>query len=109
MRATRQIPLMLYTACQLVACCVIQHTLPLLMRSPAPSLLGSKLRETSVPLWPAAPEASNEAPGHLSKKAPLPATAGGSSSRVAVRDVAGQLGGAARQGLSGLGRPRGGA
>ena len=75
----------------------IQHTLPLLTRCPAPSLLGSKLRETSVPLWPAAPEASNDAPGHdaghLSKKA-LPATAGGSSSRVAVRDVAGQRGGA---------------
>ena len=70
----------------------IQHTLPLLTRCPAPSLLGSELRETSVPLWPAAPEASNDAPGHLSKKA-LPATAGGSSSRIAVRDVAGQRGG----------------
>ena len=75
----------------------IQHTLPLLTRCPAPSLLGSKLRETSVPLWPAAPEASNDAPGHLSKKA-LPATAGGSSSRIAVRDVAGLRGGAALQG-----------
>jgi hypothetical protein len=42
--------------------------------------LGSELRETSVQLRPAAPEASNDAPGHLSKKA-LPATAGGSSSR----------------------------
>ena len=47
-----------------------------------------------MPLWPAAPEASNDAPGHLSKKA-LPATAGGSSSRIAVLDVVGQRGGPA--------------
>ena len=77
----------------------------LLTRCPPPSLLGSKLRETSLQLRPAAPEASNEAPGHLSKKA-LPATADGSSSRVAVRDLAGQRGGAGAAGLPGGGADR---
>jgi hypothetical protein len=59
---------------------------------PYPVFLGQQAAGDLRAALPAAPEASNDAPGHLSNKA-LPATAGGSGSRIAVRDVAGQRGG----------------